>query len=295
MQIEDSWVIRSLMENSEDSIYIKDRQCRICKINQKMAENLGLSSPAEIYGKTDIELFGKEFGEKTMQDDLEVMETGVSLNGIIDKNPGKNGDYNWTSTNKMPLRNDEGEIIGLVGITREINDLKSTEYEYMWKATHDPLTALPNRTYLVDRINKEIAFTILGGGGFSILFIDLNGFKSINDRFGHDLGDEYLVRVGQVLSMNLRPTDVVARYGGDEFIVLLKDVRTADRAELVANKVSTVIYQNVDPEQHTITASIGIAYYPKDGATADTLIKAADRSMYAAKHNNIPFVRTTLM
>ena len=140
MEIEDSWVLNTLMENTADSIYIKDRQCRLWRISRKMALDLGANDPSEIYGKTDVELFGEELGNRTLIEDKEVMEQGIPKVGLIEKYINKKGDVNWTSTTKLPLKDANGTIIGLLGITREINDIKSSEMGFQWLATHDLLT-----------------------------------------------------------------------------------------------------------------------------------------------------------
>jgi diguanylate cyclase (GGDEF)-like protein/PAS domain S-box-containing protein len=286
MRLEDSWILNALMENSVDSIYIKDRESRIWRISQRLADTLGISDPKEIYGKTDAELFGEEFGKKTKIDEIEVMETGIPKTGIIDKQLLANGEYNWTLSSKLPLRNDEGEIVGLLGITREINDLKTEEYAYQWLATHDPLTGLPNRYLLVDRIDQAISQVNRSGNSFGILFIDLNGFKKINDLHGHDQGDIYLIRTANELLQCIRSCDTVARFGGDEFVILLTEVKDISATKILVKRIARKIKNNVDSSDHSITASIGISLYPQDGLNSETLIKAADRSMYEAKRKN---------
>ena len=290
MEIQDSWILRTLLENTADSIYIKDRECRIWKISCKMANDLGITDPSIIYGKTDVDLFGEEFGLKTMKDDREVMETGVSKEGIIDQYMDKSGKMNWTSSTKLPLRDDTGEIIGLMGITREINDLKTIERVYQWRATHDPLTSLPNRAYLIEKTNKAIQAGSQMDTKFAVLFIDLNGFKQINDLAGHDQGDRFLIRLAQELTNRLRSSDVVARYGGDEFVVLLNNITSIAAAEQVAGEVARFIAENIDEQKHLVTASIGISYFPFDGLDFETLIQVADRRMYDAKRHNISFI-----
>jgi diguanylate cyclase (GGDEF)-like protein/PAS domain S-box-containing protein len=276
------------MENTGDSIYVKDLQCRVWRISRKMAMSLGISDPAEAFGKTDIDLFGESFGKRTMKDDLEVIRTGKPKIGVIEKYVTKSGEVNWTSTTKFPLCNEEGEIIGLVGITREINELKSSEIEFEWMATHDPLTSLPNRYLLVDHINQAIHRCKRHKSIFGLLYIDLDGFKEINDRNGHDQGDRYLKVVADVLTQNLRSTDTVARIGGDEFVCLLDGLQCQEDAIWVSQKISNLIYDQADQACHSVTASIGVSFYPSDGVEADELLKAADHAMYATKRSKNP-------
>jgi diguanylate cyclase (GGDEF)-like protein len=290
MEIEDSWILQTLLENTADSIYIKDRQCRIWKFSKKFANDMHVSDPLMICGKTDIDFFGEEFGKKTMKDDLEVMETGIAKEGIIDQYISSKGRLNWTSSTKLPLKNDKGEIVGLLGITREINDLKTIESDYLWKATHDPLTSLPNRVLLIDRITQLINKGDQANNSFALLFIDLNGFKNVNDLYGHNRGDLYLVRLAEGLSRLLRSTDLIARYGGDEFIVLLDKAARNKKIEKVVKKIADYIYNQVDPDNHAVSASIGISFFPEDGIDAKSLINVADQNMYEAKRRSIPFI-----
>jgi diguanylate cyclase (GGDEF)-like protein/PAS domain S-box-containing protein len=285
MQIEDSWILNTLMENTADSIYIKDRRCRLWRISKKMAMDLGYSDLQKIYGKTDLELFGEEFGKKTMIDDLEVMETGQPKIGLVEKYINKHGETNWTSTTKLPLRNDAGEVIGLLGITREINELKGSEIEFQWLATHDPLTSLANRYLLLDHIEQAIFHTNPNKNYFAILFLDLNGFKQINDTLGHYRGDQFLQKVAKVLLDNVRGSDTVARIGGDEFVILLEGLTNPEDAEKLGKKFTDLVQTRVDPETNLITAAIGISVYPTHGQDPESLLKAADQAMYIAKKN----------
>ena len=289
MQINDSWILNALMDSIADSVYIKDRQCRLWRVSKKMALDLGFSNPADIYGKTDMELFGEELGHRTIKDDLQVMETGIPQVGIIESWINQSGKTNWTSTTKVPLRNDEGEVIGLLGITREVNELKNAEIESQFRATHDPLTSLANRFLLMDQIKQSIFSARAYNRLFAILFIDLNGFKQINDTVGHDKGDEYLIKLAQVLTKTVRLSDTVARFGGDEFVIVVNHLGHIEDALLIAQKIWDAICHNVDPENHTVTASIGISIFPLHGEDAEALLKVADQAMYNAKSKSLGF------
>lgn len=177
---------------------------------------------------------------------------------------------------------------------RDITDHKAAEATILRLANHDPLTDLPNRNLLQDRIEQAISRHKRSQRLFAVLFIDLDQFKTINDSLGHQIGDALLKSVASRLSNCLREDDTVARQGGDEFIVLLSDVGTAANAAVVARKILAVL---TDP--HIIAgrelhagASIGIAIYPQDGEQAETLLKNSDTAMYCAKdagRNNAQF------
>ncbi len=149
----------------------------------------------------------------------------------------------------------------------------------------DTLTQLPNRPLLFDRLTQAIALAKRSGHWVAMLFIDLDGFKQINDRLGHAMGDEVLQLAARCLSSSVRDADTVSRHGGDEFLILLPDLSDAADAAVVAEKVITTLAQPIRLGDHVLrlAASIGISIYPDDGADADILIHHADVAMYQAK------------
>ncbi len=169
----------------------------------------------------------------------------------------------------------------------------------------DPLTGLPNRTVLLDRFEAAIFNAKRRGNRLALLFLDLDGFKQINDTFGHASGDHALQLVADCLSSLVRESDTVSRHGGDEFLILLADVTRAADVALVAEKVNKALagYSQFDSRQLRLRASIGISVYPEDGEDAKTLIACADAAMYLAKkqepggavfHRNQPLAQASL-
>jgi diguanylate cyclase (GGDEF)-like protein/PAS domain S-box-containing protein len=285
VSLDDGFLFRSLMETMVDSIYFKDRQCRLVRVNRKMALDLGRADPAELIGRTDIELFGREFGEMTMLDDTRIMETDVPIIGLTESRQLESGQVNWTLTTKTPLHDQAGTVVGLLGITREINELKRAEMALEHLATHDTLTGLPNRYLMFDRLNQLLVRAARYELSFAILFIDLDGFKRINDSRGHDVGDLVLRGVAERLTRNLRAADTVARIGGDEFVVLLESLRAGPDAIALADKIRSAVGMPfaLPGGDAAVTVSIGIGQYPDDGRDAEELLKAADVAMYRAK------------
>ena len=149
---------------------------------------------------------------------------------------------NWTSSSKLPLKNAAGEIVGLVGITREINELKQKEMDLQHIATHDRLTSLPNRYLFFDRLEQTINRAKRNQTLCAILFLDLDHFKIINDQQGHDAGDEFLKLVAIQLQNAVRISDTVARLGGDEFAILLETIRDETEACGVAERIIAGIH-----------------------------------------------------
>lgn len=287
-ELNESMLLNTLMDNIADSIYMKDRQCRLLRVSRKMASDLGYAEPSQIIGKTDRELFGEEFGQKTMIDDLHVMETGQPIIGLIESRSLPDGGTNWTSTTKLPIRNGDGIVVGLIGITREINELKRVELDLQYLATHDILTTLPNRYLLFDRLEQTIRRARRSNSVFAVLYVDLDNFKTINDRYGHDAGDDVLKQIALRLNGTVRDSDTVARMGGDEFAIILDVIHGPSDAMLVAEKLRKKIEEEFDrfATHVSISASIGISLYPEHGLDPSALLKAADHAMYQAKKKN---------
>jgi diguanylate cyclase (GGDEF)-like protein/PAS domain S-box-containing protein len=275
----------ALMENTEDSIYFKDRDCRLLRVSQRMARNLGFADASELIGKTDIDLFGESFGQRTFLEDLRIMESNEPLIGLVESRTVGLADTNWTLTTKVPLHDASGAVIGLLGITRDINELKRTELDLQHLATHDALTNLPNRYLMTDRLNHTIAQAVRTGSTFAVLFIDIDDFKAINDARGHDYGDLVLRAVGATLVGTVRASDTVARIGGDEFVIILDTLEHREDASLVADKIRRQVVKPFVLDHHKVrvTVSIGIAIHPENGSDSDVLVSAADYAMYLAK------------
>jgi diguanylate cyclase (GGDEF)-like protein/PAS domain S-box-containing protein len=288
----DELCFRALMENSADSIYFKDRKCRLQRLSRKMALDLGFQHQEDIYGKTDIELFGEEFGKRTLIDDLRIMETGEPIIGLVESRRLKGGDINWTTTTKLPVHDPEGSVIGLMGITREINELKENEINLQYLATHDSLTELPNRYLMNDRLEQILTLSKRTRSVFSIFFMDLNGFKTVNDSFGHEVGDLLLREVANRLKDCVRPSDTVARLGGDEFVIIFVGLAHAQDVLILANRVKSSFADPflINDHQIKVNAGMGISLYPDHGEDQETLIKAADYAMYLSKKRAKDFV-----
>jgi diguanylate cyclase (GGDEF)-like protein/PAS domain S-box-containing protein len=288
VSLDDGFLFRSLMETMVDSIYFKDRQCRLVRVNRKMALDLGRADPEELIGRTDIELFGREFGEMTMLDDARIMETDEPIIGLTESRRLEGDHVNWTLTTKTPLHDAAGNVVGLLGITREINELKRAEITLEHLATHDTLTGLPNRFLMFDRLNQLLVRAARYQSSFAILFIDLDGFKRINDSRGHDVGDLVLRGVADRLSKSLRAADTVARVGGDEFVILLESLRAGPDAIALAERIRSAVGVPfaLPGGDATVTVIVGIGLYPDDGLDAEELLKAADVAMYRAKREN---------
>lgn len=179
-----------------------------------------------------------------------------------------------------PLRSASAEIIGCIGLRLDITDRKRSEDELRYQATHDALTGLANYREFMDMLEHEVRRTERNLRQFTVLLLDVNDLKAINDRHGHLEGNRALRRLATVLKEQSRGTDIAARYGGDEFGLVLID-SDLGMAQQVVRRIESRL-QN-DPEEPALSVSIGIGLYPKDGRNAKELLSVADRQMYQRK------------
>ena len=191
-----------------------------------------------------------------------------------------------------PLRNSAGEISGCIGVAQDITERKKNEEKVHYRATHDALTGLANYREFIDTLEREVRRADRGHGSFTILLLDLDDLKLINDRLGHLSGNRALRRLAKVMTDHCRSTDLGARYGGDEFAVVLIDSDLA-MAQQVAGRIAR--YLENDQETPKLSASIGIGVFPDDGRTSQELLEAADRQLYQQKRASHNKTRLTMV
>jgi diguanylate cyclase (GGDEF)-like protein/PAS domain S-box-containing protein len=195
----------------------------------------------------------------------------------------KDGEERWLSFSAGRI--DFGGAPAALGAAFDVTEKKRAEEQVRELAYHDTLTGLPNRRLFNDRLSLAVAQARRKGERLAVLFLDLDGFKAVNDSLGHNLGDRLLKATAERIQASIRAVDSVARLGGDEFILLLPGIRGAEEAARVAEKVLAAIRVPLSVEGHElfVTASMGLSLYPQDGADAETLVKNADTAMYGAK------------
>jgi diguanylate cyclase (GGDEF)-like protein len=198
----------------------------------------------------------------------------------------RDGHAVWVSERSAVVR-DVATPVYAMGMIEDISDRKLVEDELLHRAVHDVLTGLPNRQLLLDRLGVALARTEREPGiGVTLVFLDLDDFKDVNDSFGHGAGDELLVQVAQRLSAAVRPTDTVARYGGDEFVVaFVGDVTNTHEARALADRLARELKEPFTISGRTVvtTASLGVAVCADPDTRPEDVIREADAAMYRAK------------
>ncbi|WP_422845749.1 EAL domain-containing protein [Acidovorax sp. M2(2025)] len=272
-----------------DMVFLKDAQGVYLSVNP-VFERFAGRPEREIVGRDDFDLVAPEQAERFRKYDQRAMQAWQPLvyeETLTFVEDGYQGQF---ETIKTPIRDLHGRVTGVLGVCRDITDRKRAEQEIERLAFYDALTGLPNRRLLLDRLQRSLATCQRSKNLGALLFIDLDNFKDLNDTLGHDMGDQLLAQVAARLVGSVREADTVARFGGDEFVVMLEALapqlpEAASQAETVAEKLLASLNQpfELDGAQHYSTPSIGITLFGDERLTVDELLKRADLAMYQAK------------
>lgn len=276
---------RSLTEFSSDWYWEQDAQLRFVSIAGRGID-ASLASYQKCLGKHHwdphfhTEPVGATWAEHQAQ-----LRAREPFRDFILKCQTCDGGTLYFSNCGRPFYDEHGVFKGYRGVGRDITEQKLAEQRIQYLATHDALTALPNRSMFNEMLAFAINYAQRYQHPFAVLFIDLDGFKTINDTLGHAAGDKVLCEVSRRLTGTLRTSDVISRLGGDEFVVLIQKIDSPVQIKAVVHKLLAALrapIQLVDQECH-ISASIGVSRFPADTGDAQTLIKNADQAMYRAK------------
>jgi diguanylate cyclase (GGDEF)-like protein/PAS domain S-box-containing protein len=245
-----------------------------------------------ITGHSPEELIGRSFDEITHKEDLpaEIKYRARALDGEINsytheqRYRHRNGGHVWVRANVSLLRDARGDPLHFIAQVENVTDRKAVEERLLNHLLHDALTGLRSRFMFMDRLTQALARSERKQNPVAVLFVDLDHFKKVNDRYGHKAGDKVLVAVARTLEKAVRPSDTIARLAGDEFAVLCEDMSSERDAVLVAERLCAALNQPVDIDDHklAVTASIGIAF-AQEGDDPDSLLKHADAAMYKVK------------
>jgi len=262
--------------------YDQHLHCRF--VNRRFAEFFGLTVDM-VLGRHLRELVGAAVFSEIEGYYAQVLKGQPVTYSRTHQLPG--GEIRHLEIKLLPHIGDGGQCLGCFSVASDITEHKLTEERIQRLAHHDSLTGLPNRLLFDDRLSQTVHLAKRDSGQFALLYIDLDKFKSVNDRLGHSAGDELLKLAAARIRDQVRESDTCARVGGDEFIVILSDIAKREDAETVAQKINSAIAAPFrlcgDRVSVEVGVSIGIAVYPSDGQDANSLVTAADAAMYGAK------------
>jgi diguanylate cyclase (GGDEF)-like protein/PAS domain S-box-containing protein len=278
-------LLDAFLRHIPDSVFFKDLNSRFVRISHAMAEHCSLRDPSDALNKTDADIFTAEHAKQALADEQEIIRTGQPMVNKEEKESWPDGHETWVVTTKVPLKDRTGKIVGTMGISHDNTERKEAEVRTRYLALHDPLTDLPNRTLLEDRLSQAIALASRDRQHIAILILDLDRFKNVNDSLGHYMGDRVLNAASKRLKNSLRESDTVARVAGDQFAVVLQQVSSAQDIQGVAQKIQSNLSEPflIDGNEVRVSVSIGVSQFPKDSAKPETLLRFADAAMYEAK------------
>lgn len=292
----ESLLINTIMKNSEDTIYVKDLNSRFVLNSKAHARQFNLDNPEDMIGKSDYDYFPEDFAEKTFLDEQEIIRTGRPITNQIEKIEIQPGGVAWYMVSKYPLYDENGQVIGTWGTSRNVTLLKQAELalahanEELKKISMiDDLSGLYNRRHFyhvltkTSKIHKENAARGQSDS-FCLVALDIDHFKAVNDTLGHLDGDEAIRHIGNLLRENCRSTDTVFRIGGDEYVILLLNtglsdaIENAERIRRVTESTPLILRGN----SYRLTVSMGVSCID-DHDDLTELIRAADIRLYHSK------------
>lgn len=273
----------SVVANTGDGVMITDSDNRILEINRAFSEILGYSEE-EIVGQSPSMLKSTQHDAGFYRDMWQTLAREGEWQGEIwDRHRDGSELPLWMTINAV--RDEHGQLRHYVALFRDISQAKKTERKLWHTAHHDLLTGLPNRNLLYDRLRMALADAAREGGRVAVMLLDLDGFKEVNDTHGHSVGDSLLIEVAERLRRCIRESDTVARFAGDEFVIVLKDLAADEDVRAIVRKIEGELQRERRDSVHggVIEASIGVALYPDDAPGEEALLNQADKAMYRAK------------
>lgn len=273
----------SVFEHAHEGIIITDAAGTIIEVNAAFVEITGYSREEAVGRNPSFLKSGHHDAAFYAEMWQTITERGYWHGEIWNRR--KSGDVYPESVSISAVRDANGATTCYVGLFADITVLKESQQRLERMAYYDPLTQLPNRALLADRLRLALAKAQREQRVLAVCYLDLDGFKPVNDTWGHAAGDGLLVEVAHRLQKQVRGNDTVARLGGDEFVVLLVDLPSIDEGERALQRILETLAAPfpVSAATATISASVGATFFPNDGADPDTLIRHADQAMYLAK------------
>lgn len=273
----------SLFHNSAEGVLVTDAEGIIVSVNPAFTNLSGYTEREALGQKPRLmrsDRHGADFYDAMWQS---LLDTGGWQGEIWNRKKSGEVYLEWLTINRID--DSEGNPVRYASVFHDITDMRLADDHIRHMALHDALTGLGNRTLLQERLQHGLERAKREGTGMAVMFMDLDRFKTVNDTFGHEVGDLLLQEVARRIKARLRSSDTLARLGGDEFVVLLEIVDSPSVCATLAGEIIAVVSQPMDLHGHGVQvgASVGIALFPKDAGNALDLMKSADMAMYAAK------------
>lgn len=266
-----------------DAVVVTNLQGQIIDWN-KGSESLYGYCKEEVLGQPVNILHVPEDSERITLEVISAVQAHGKWSGEI-RMIRKNGDIGWVESMCVPIFDDNQQMIGALGINRDITARINETERLKYLAHFDQLTNVPNRYLLLDRVEHLITQSKRNKYQFALLFIDVDNFKYINDTKGHLFGDQVLIEIALRLKQSIRDSDTVARFGGDEFVILLEHISDKHAATTMTESLNRTLNTTlkIGIVSVDVSCSIGVAIYPEQGMTMDALIATADKAMYQDK------------
>ncbi|WP_404427997.1 diguanylate cyclase domain-containing protein [Ureibacillus chungkukjangi] len=282
---------RLIAENMSDLVGVVDTKGVILYASPSHEHVLGYS-PKEIEGNPGIELMHPDDMEK-MKSKYKKRVTEMEDHSIEFRMKHKKGHWVWIEAHIKQLLDERNYVLRIQFVGRDITERKIFEEKLNYMAFYDALTGIPNRRLFQEKLMQIIKETNRYERKFAIIYMDIDDFKGINDMLGHDAGDELLKQFAKRVQFCLRESDTFARQGGDEFTILLCEIKEEQDAVIIAERILAALQNpwTISNYEFTTTSSLGVAFYPKDGTSFAELMKYADKAMYEAKETGKNMVR----
>jgi len=277
--------LHTLVNTIPDLIWLKAVDGTYLACNPEFGRFFG-AAECEIVGKTDYDFVPEELADAFRENDRIALASGQASRNEEWITYASDGHRALLETTKMPMRTPDGRLVGVLGISHDITERDVHQRQLEHIAHFDTLTGLPNRVLLADRLHQALAQAQRHTKVLAVAYIDLDGFKAINDQHGHDVGDRLLTALAAHMKKSLREGDTLARLGGDEFVAILLDLPDVESSAPMLSRLIAAAAEVVFDDGHAlrVSASVGVTFYPQEESIdADQLLRQADQAMYQAK------------